>query len=550
MNIPEKLKKGLKSSLENLENKQFDKTLFIDDEILRTICEVSEKSNYEVSLIIDRKGNIVDVSCGDKNSASHSLAVSDKKGYSGLRLIHTHPNASSTLSPMDLAFLKNNKMDCVCAVSIKNGEAYDAQIGYFLGDNVTYVNCHDCRYINKYGLLEKIAECEKEYEEYTKNLNSEPEQRAILVKVSLSQKDNIQNDLEELENLAKTAGIVTVDKISQFRPKPDTTYFIGKGKIDLIKEMIQLTEANLVIFDNELSGSKLSNISNALNVKVIDRSMLILDIFAGRARTNEGKLQVELAQLKYSLPRLGSYLESSGRFGGGVGMRGPGETKLELNRRIVEQNIQKKTEELKKLKQIRSLNRESRMRNSKPTISIVGYTNSGKSTLLNLLAKSDVYVKNELFATLDTTTRNVWLGDGKEVLMTDTVGFISNLPHEFIEAFASTLEECKYSDLILHVVDISDSNYSEHIAVTNKVLNNLGCISPVIMVFNKCDNLKTRDTRNPLINDQNIYKDEMIEKITNDYNGQKIAFVSAKTNEGIDNLKNLIVDYFENNSNK
>lgn len=542
MKYPEKLKKAIKEDLESLADVQFDKSLFVDESVLRKMCKISEETGYEVSILVDRKGVIVDVVCGDKTSASHIVEIENKRGLSGLRLIHTHPNATCTLSQMDLSFLKNNKMDCVCAVSIKDGEAYDGQIAYLTGEKQVIVNCHDCRYINKYGLLEKIYECEKEYIEYQKKTNATPEQRAILVKVSMQKKDNIDGDLEELENLAKTAGIVTVDKISQFRNKPDTTYFIGKGKIDLLREMIQLYEANLIIFDNELSGSKLSNISKACNVKVIDRSMLILDIFAGRARTNEGKLQVELAQLKYSLPRLGSYLESSGRFGGGVGMRGPGETKLELNRRIVEQNIQKKSEELKKLKQIRALNRKNRLKNSKPTISIVGYTNSGKSTLINLLAKSDVYVKNELFATLDTTTRNVYLEDGREVLMTDTVGFINNLPHEFIEAFASTLEECVYSDLILHVVDISNPNYLEHINVTNKVLGNLGCNSPVIMVFNKCDNLKVKDTRNPLIHDENIYKDEMMAIVKEKFGDQEIAFVSAKTGEGIDNLKQILIN--------
>ena len=520
MIFPEKLKKGLKEKLLSLEDKSFDKSLFIDENILNTMCEVSDKSGYEVSLIIDRKGKIVDIACGDKNSATHNISVENKLGYSGLRLIHTHPNASSNLSQMDLSFLRNKRLDLICAVSIKDCVAYDAQVAYLTGEKCTIVNCHDCRYINKYGLLEKIPECEKQFIDYQKSLNALPEQRAILVKVAIKQKENIDRDLSELESLAKTAGIETIDKISQFRVKPDSTYFIGKGKIDLIKEMIQLYEANLVIFDNELSGSKMSNISNALCVKVIDISMLILDIFAGRARTNEGKLQVELAQLKYSLPRLSSYLESSGRFGGGVGMRGPGETKLELNRRIVEQNIQKKTEELKKLKQIRSLNRESRLKNAKPTVSIVGYTNSGKSTLLNLLAKADVYVKNELFATLDTTTRNVWLDDGKEILMTDTVGFINNLPHEFIEAFASTLEECVYADLILHVVDISDPNYLDHIEVTNSVLNKLGCKSPVLMVYNKCDS----------IDDSNIEKQK------------NACYISAKTGKGIDDLKSKIVE--------
>ncbi len=516
--FPDKLKKSIRESLTGLIAKNFDKSLFVDNDILNQMAKITGETGYEVSILVDRKGKILDVTCGDKSSASHEIDDYEGEGYCGLRLIHTHPNGNSNLSQMDLSFLRNKKLDSICAVAIKNSEAYDAQIAFLISDKVNIVNCHDTRYINKYGLLEKTIECEKEFIKYQKSLNALPTQKAILVKVALKSKENIDRDLEELESLAKTAGIVTLDKISQFRVKPDSTYFIGKGKIDLIKEMIQLYEANLVIFDNELTGSKLSNISNALSVKVIDRSMLILDIFAGRARTNEGKLQVELAQLKYSLPRLSSYLESSGRFGGGVGMRGPGETKLELNRRVVEQNIQRKSEELKKLKQIRALNRKSRLSNSKPTVSIVGYTNSGKSTLLNLLAKSDVYVKNELFATLDTTTRNVWLKDKKEILCTDTVGFINNLPHEFIEAFASTLEECVYADLILHVVDISDPNFKDHISVTNSVLSKLGCNSPVLMVYNKCD-------------------------VFSDYEKENNAvYISAKTGQGIDELKSKILE--------
>ena len=365
-----------------------------------------------------------------------------------------------------MSLLRNKKLDCVCAVGVRDGEAYSAQVAYLTGDKPTIINVHDARYINKYGLIEKIYEIEKAFKEYYSNLNLLPEQRAILVKVALKTKGDIEGDLDELEELAKTAGVVTVERISQFRAKPDGTYFIGKGKIDLLRDLVQLHEANLIIFDNELSGSKINNISAATGVKVIDRSMLILDIFAGRARTNEGKLQVELAQLKYSLPRLNALNESHGRYGGGVGMRGPGESKLELNRRIVEQNIYKKTEELKKLTKHRELNRQSRNNNSKPVVAIVGYTNSGKSTLLNLLARTDVYVKDQLFATLDTTTRNVWLGDKKEILLIDTVGFINNLPHEFIEAFASTLEESVYADLILHVVDISNDSRDNHIKVT------------------------------------------------------------------------------------
>jgi len=518
MNIPEKLKKEIKEKLVNLSNYSFDKSLFVEDEYLDEICKLSSEINYEIAVLINRKGQVIDLSVGDKTSASLFVDdVADGK-FAGVRVIHTHPSGNSKLSNMDISFLKNKKLDCMCAVSIRDGKSYDAQIGYLTGDNITVVNCHDSRYINKYGLLEKIHESEKQYKEYYSNLNKLPEQRAILVKVAIKQKGNIEEDLDELESLAKTAGIITVGRISQFRVKPDGSYYIGSGKIDEIRDLIQLTSANLIIFDNELNGSKSSNISNALGVKVIDRSMLILDIFAGRARTNEGKLQVELAQLKYSLPRLGAYLESSGRFGGGVGMRGPGETKLELNRRIVEQNIQKKSEELKKLKKQRDLNRKSRTINSKPVVSIVGYTNSGKSTLLNLISRAGVYVKDELFATLDTTTRNVWLAEGKEVLFTDTVGFINNLPHEFIEAFASTLEESIYADLILHVVDGSNPNYQKHIEVTNEVLSKLGSNSPIIMVYNKCD------------------------KIPSEERIEGNMYISASKNIGIDELKKKIIN--------
>lgn len=515
MNYPDKLKKEYRERLLALEGYSFDKSLFIDEFVISAMVDISSATGYEVAVLISRKGQVLDACVGEKSSVT--IEVEENRGrFTGSRLIHTHPSGNPKLSAMDISMLKNKKLDCLCAVSIREGLAYSAEIGFVKNDGVETVVCHDARYLNKYGLLEKIVSAEKDYKEYYANVNSLPQQRAILIKVAIKEKGDMEADLDELESLAKTAGIVTVDRISQFRAKPDSKYYIGSGKIDIIKESIQLNEANLVIFDNELSGSKVSAISSALCTKVIDRSMLILDIFAGRARTNEGKLQVELAQLKYSLPRLNALSESSGRFGG-VGMRGPGETKLELNRRIVENNIVKKTEELKKLKKHRELNRQSRKSGSKPVVAIVGYTNSGKSTLLNLLARTNVYVKDELFATLDTTTRNVWLGDKKEALFIDTVGFINNLPHEFIEAFASTLEESIFADLILHVVDISNPNYESHIKVTNEVLKKLGCESPVIMVYNKCDNIKDKD----------IVVD-----------GVKI---SAKKNEGIDELKGAII---------
>lgn len=315
--------------------------------------------------------------------------------------------------------------------------------------------------------------------------------KAIIVIVEFDKdKINLDEVKEELASLAKTAGVEVVGELHQKREAPDSKFFIGQGKVEELKELIKSTNANLVIFENELSGSKISNLSQFLEVNVIDRSMLILDIFAGRAKSNEGKLQVQLAQLKYSLPRLRAISENTNRYGGGVGMRGPGETKLETNRRVVENEIQKKSAELKKLTSHRDLNRKRRMSNSKKIVAIVGYTNSGKSSLLNLLSKEEIYVKNELFATLETTTRKAWLGDGKEVLLIDTVGFINNLPHEFIEAFGSTLEECVYADLLLHVVDYSHPNYKNHTKTTLDLLKKLGATAPIITVYNKIDKFK------------------------------------------------------------
>ena len=299
--------------------------------------------------------------------------------------------------------------------------------------------------------------------------------------------DDIVTDLRELEGLAKTAGINVVDKVWQKRQKPDPKFMIGEGKLDDLSRAVQISGADLVIFENELTGSKIANLETALGVKVIDRSMLILDIFAGRAESREGKLQVELAQLKNSLPRLNGLMSSEGKFGGGIGMRGPGETKLELNKRVINEKIQRKEKELKQVKKTRELNRQNRKHSKKKSVAIVGYTNSGKSTLMNLLTKANVYAKDQLFATLDTTSRNFWLSYGKEVLCTDTVGFINKLPHEFIDAFSSTLEETRYADLLVHVVDLADPNYQKYIRVVEEVLKKVGAKAPVLYAFNKID---------------------------------------------------------------
>lgn len=351
-------------------------------------------------------------------------------------------------------------------------------------------------------------------------------EKAYLVGVVRSNKQDPNAELAELARLVETAGADVLGQTYQFVKEVTPATLIGSGKVEEIKQQIEELGANLVIVDANLSGSQQKNLSEIFNCKVIDRMGLILDIFAMRATTQEGKLQVELAQLKYSLPRLSALSGTSGRFGsGGVGTRGPGETKLELGRRRVEDRILMFEKEIKKLKNQRELKRQNRYNSNKKQVAIVGYTNAGKSTLLNLISKAGIYADDKLFATLETTSRNVFLTPEVQIILTDTVGFISKLPHELVEAFASTLEEAKNADLILHVVDVSNKDYKLQIETVNETLKKIGASEiPQIIAYNKCDNLKT-----PI----EIKSNEVL--------------ISAKNNTGIDKLKEKIVEILSNN---
>lgn len=311
--------------------------------------------------------------------------------------------------------------------------------------------------------------------------------RAILAAADLGEYD-AESSMNELEELAKTAGAEVVARIIQRLPAPNPATLLGEGKIQELKEWAEQLNADLVIFDCELTASRIRNIEDILNVRVIDRTMLILDIFAGRAVTNEGKLQVELAQLKYRLPRLAGVGASMSRLGGGIGTRGPGETQLETDRRHIRSRIDKLEENLKELEKRREFSRSRRKKDNVLTAAIVGYTNAGKSTLLNNLAGADVLAEDKLFATLDLTSRGIELPDGRTVLVTDTVGLIRRLPHNLVEAFKSTLEEAASADIILHVIDINDSEAAEKTDTTRQLLAELGCGDiPVVNVLNKCD---------------------------------------------------------------
>ena len=310
---------------------------------------------------------------------------------------------------------------------------------------------------------------------------------ALLVSVDTGEFD-AEVSINELEELAHTAGAEVVGKVIQKKEAPEKATFVGVGKLAEIIAFCEAQEVDLLIFDSELSPSQQRNLEKLTNVRVIDRTMLILDIFAARARTSEGKLQVELAQLKYSLPRLAGQGIAMSRLGGGIGTRGPGETKLESDKRHIRRRIDKLQEELKALEKRRNQMRKRREKDGVQTVAIVGYTNAGKSTLMNALTNAGVLAENKLFATLDPTSRGLTLPDGRQVMLVDTVGLIRRLPHKLVEAFKSTLEEAAEATVILNVCDASDEHCAEHLEVTRKLLNELGCEGkPIIRVMNKCD---------------------------------------------------------------
>ncbi len=354
------------------------------------------------------------------------------------------------------------------------------------------------------------------------------EERVILLAVNTGEERDTRACLDELEELVKTAGAVAVDKMIQNRETVHPGLYIGKGKIEEVKERIWELDATGVVCDDELSPAQLHNLEDALDTKVMDRTMVILDIFAARARTREGKIQVELAQLKYRAARLVGLRNSLSRLGGGIGTRGPGEKKLEMDRRLIHERIGQLKEELKGVERHREVQRRQREKAHTQVAAIVGYTNAGKSTLLNRLTGAGILAEDKLFATLDPTTRNLALPGGQEILLTDTVGFIRKLPHHLIEAFKSTLEEAGYSDIILHVVDCSNPQMDMQMHIVYQTLKQLQVTDKtIITIFNKTDKLEGNT----------VLKD-----LTADYQVR----LSARTGEGVDNLLELLETVLRN----
>lgn len=356
------------------------------------------------------------------------------------------------------------------------------------------------------------------------HITEEMKEKVILVGVDQEMGGmDTESCLDELNELVKTAGAESVGRLIQKREKIHPAHYLGKGKLEELQVMINAYDATGIVCDDELSPAQIKNLEQILNTKIMDRTMVILDIFASRAISREGKIQVELAQLKYRLSRLVGIGASLSRLGGGIGTRGPGETKLEVDRRYIKSRIAELNRELKEIETHRELLRNQRDKKGKPVVSLVGYTNAGKSTLINKLTDAGVLAEDKLFATLDTTTRKVKLINGSEILLTDTVGFIQKLPHNLVQAFRATLEEMKYADILLHVVDASNPQRKEHMNVVYSTLRELGCEeTPVITVFNKIDR---EDVEYPL---------------PFDIKARDTVKISAKTGKGTENMLTAI----------
>lgn len=466
---------------------------FASGELLLKVAQFTALLGREISVYIARDGRIIDVSVGDADKVTmpHMRLVRNADRLCGIRCIHTHPNGDGHLSGVDLGTLRSMRLDSIAALGVlgdgaitalyaayldelKDGEREALILGPFQPDKLPHA-----------ALLHEIALADARMKSVARDTVEARPERAILVGIENAE---IYDTLLELKELARTAGAEVVFISLQRRRAVDNATYIGSGKAQELALTASELDADLFIFDDELSAVQIRNLEELLGTRVIDRTQLILDIFALRAQSREGKLQVELAQLKYRLPRLlGKGLVLS-RLGAGIGTRGPGEKKLEIDRRRIRRRIFELEEELKEIGKQRDLRRSARKGHQIPLAALVGYTNAGKSTLLNAISGAGVLVEDMLFATLDPVVRQTALPGGTQVLVSDTVGFINKLPHDLIEAFKSTLEEVRDADLILHVIDCSSQYYATQKTVVEDVLTHLGASgTPRIDVYNKID---------------------------------------------------------------
>ena len=495
---------GIKSAMLDRLKSLYDFKQGLDEfasfELLSELCACSGEINREISVYISRDGSIVDVSVGDsaKVSMPSMRLVRNEDRLCGVRCIHTHPSGDGRLSGVDLGTLRSMKLDCMAAVGVsdvKPTQLYAAYLGDFDEDTgsraaLVYGPMRPYKLPQK-ALIAEIFNSDDRFRSTTKEVEAVEQERAVLVGMD---NDEGYDTLEELNELAKTAGALVVGKVRVRRRTIDNATYVGSGKANELSLMGSELEADLFIFDDELSAIQLRTLEETLGARVIDRTTLILDIFAARATSREGKLQVELAQMRYRLPRLIGQGQVLSRLGGGIGTRGPGEKKLEIDRRRIRRRVFELETELSEIEKQRGLRRESRKANRIPLVALVGYTNAGKSTMLNALTDSNVLAEDKLFATLDPVVRKITLSGGTEALLSDTVGFINKLPHDLVEAFKSTLEEVSNSDLILQVVDISCPYHEKQMRVVDGVLESLHAADiPRIIVFNKADAIPSCD---------------------------------------------------------
>ena len=473
---------------------EMDQSEFASAELIEALSSLTGEIGKEISVYVSRSGSIVDVSVGDSSKVSlpNMRLVRNEDRLCGVRCIHTHPNGDGRLSGVDIGTLRSSKLDCMAALGVLDGKPTQLYAAY-LGDLIEESDTYEALVygplrplkLPQKALIAEIFNSDDRFRSVTKVVEDAESERAILVGMENSEG---YDTLEELAELAKTAGATVLNKVYTRRRAIDNATYIGSGKAEELALMRSELEADLFIFDDELSAIQLRSLEEILGARVIDRTTLILDIFAARATSREGKLQVELAQMRYRLPRLLGQGQVLSRLGGGIGTRGPGEKKLEIDRRRIRRRIYELETELSEIEKQRGLRRESRKANRIPLVALVGYTNAGKSTLLNRLTNSDVLAEDMLFATLDPVVRQITLPGGTEALLSDTVGFINKLPHDLVKAFKSTLEEVSAADLILHVIDYSSPYHEKQMQVVDEVLAGLDAADiPTIRVFNKID---------------------------------------------------------------
>lgn len=528
---------GIKNSyineLEELYNIKVPRKEFITEEIINVMCKITELINREVSVSINRKGDVLGISVGNAESVELPVIDIKEKSLSGVRIIHTHPSGNSHLSVIDISALLKLKLDVMAAIGVEDGKAKDISLGFcgVYENNLVVEKKYNntIEEVLQFDYLDKVHYIEESIK--NSDIKEIEEEKAILVST------DSEEMLDELEELAFACNVTVVYKVLQKKNKIEAATFIGSGKAEEIALLRQVYDANVIIFDDELSGAQVKNLESIIGAKVIDRTTLILDIFARRAKTREAKIQVELAQLKYRSARLLGLGVVMSRTGAGIGTRGPGEKKLEIDKRKIRENIHDLNKELEKIRKNRSVQREKRNKANMPKISLVGYTNAGKSTLRNLLAnnyakdsalnKENVFAENMLFATLDVTTRAIELKDRRIAALTDTVGFVRKLPHDLVAAFKSTLEEVTYSDLLLHVVDGSSQAVFDQIEAVEEVLVELSANDkPQILVINKID----------------LMDEEKVAKLEEKFNYLPIVKISAKKEINIEDLMEKITE--------